>query len=117
MKKFVQLNDIKFYSKHGFFEEEQKTGNNFILNISVCQEIETLTDTLSDTIDYSSLFLIAKEEMAITSKLLEDVIHRILARLEKVCSQLLEISISIKKQSPPFGGNCSSSEVKIVKNY
>lgn len=117
MIKTVKLNNVRFYARHGFFEEEQKTGNNFIVNVEVSQHVESLTDSLSETIDYSSLYVIIKDEMEVTSKLLEDVIQRILQKIEIEWSNLNEVIISIKKQSPPFGGNCESSEVRIVKTY
>ena len=118
MLKTVRLNKAKFYAKHGYFEEEQKTGNTFIVDISVSQNIQgKLTDNLSDTIDYVELFETVKEEMNVVSKLLEDVIQRIINKIEDRYKFLSEIKLSIKKQSPPFGGNCESSDVQVVKNY
>ena len=118
MIKTVKLNNLRFYARHGYFPEEQKAGNIFILNISVGQIVNGyLTDNLSKTIDYVQLYEISKKEMDVTSKLLEDVLQRILNQIEQRYHSLANIFLSIKKQSPPFGGNCESSEVNIKKEY
>lgn len=118
MVKTVKLNNLRFYARHGFFPEEQKAGNIFVLNIAVSQSIKgSLTDHLSETIDYVQLYDISKHEMNITSKLLEDVLQRILNQVETKYNSLANVFLSIKKQSPPFGGNCESSEVSIKKEY
>ena len=118
MIKVIKINNAKFYAFHGFFPEEQKTGNTFTVNLHVSQNIESrLTDELTDTIDYTSLFEITKTEMSITAKMLESVLQRILDSIEKKWLGIIEIVLSIKKQSPPFGGNCESSEVEVSKKY
>lgn len=118
MIKTVKINNAKFYARHGYFPEEQLTGNTFYVNISIAQNIHGgLTDELADTIDYGDLYEITKKEMAITSKLLEDILQRILNQIEHRYNSLREVILSIKKQSPPFSGDCDSSEVILQKEY
>lgn len=118
MKKVVKLDGVKFYAFHGVFEEEKKSGNNFIVDIAVTSSIaQSLTDNLNDTVDYSILNNILHEEMAKPSQLMEHVIHRIIDRVEKENFFMDKVFVRMKKLNPAFGGNCDASVVEVEKKY
>ena len=73
------------------------------------------TDDLMDTVDYVHLNYIVKEEMAIRSKLLEEVTQRILNRIFKELPMVKKARISVAKLNPPIGGNVEEVAVILTK--
>ena len=72
-KSYIFLHDIHFYAFHGVLAQEQKIGNDFRIDIKLEYDITKAccTDNLKDTISYSEVYQIIKEEMEIPSQLLE----------------------------------------------
>ena len=110
----IQVNNIKLYAYHGCLEEEAKIGSWYRVDIEVEGDLikSSKTDELSDTIDYVHLNHIVKEEMAIRSKLLEEVAQRILDRFFNEISMLEKAQVSVAKINPPIGGNVA--EVVVI---
>lgn len=110
----VALEGIRFFSDHGYYPEEQKVGNEFLVDIGVRMMVkENLSDELSGTLNYERLFDITAREMKITSKLLETVAHRILKSVLNEYPDLKELSVSIRKMNLPLKGSVNSSIVKL----
>lgn len=110
----IQVNNIKIFTNHGCLEEEAKIGSEYKVDIKIKADLSksSKTDELSDTVDYVHLNKIAKEEMAIRSKLLEEVGERILVRIFNEIPMVKKAKISVAKINPPIGGNVG--EVVIV---
>ncbi len=58
---------------------------------------------------------IVKEEMAIRSKLLEEVAQRILNRFFKEIKMIKKATVSVAKINPPIGGNVDKLLVILTK--
>ena len=116
-KNLVELVNMEFYAHHGHFKEEQIIGNKFIVNFSAETDVITpgLTDDLKDALNYQELYDLISEEMAITSKLLEHVAGRILARVKITYPQVKWAQVSISKLNQPVGGKVEAS--RIVMSY
>jgi len=110
----IQVNNIKLYAFHGCLEEEAKIGSWYRVAVEVKADLKksAKTDNLKDTVDYVHLNLIVKEEMAIRSKLLEEVAQRILDRFFKEIPMIKKAKIEVAKINPPIGGNVE--EVVII---
>lgn len=116
--KTVKLENVKFYAKHGLYPQEQKTGNHFIVNISVSQTThKPLTENIEETIDYATLHNIITRAMEQRADLLEAILQRIIDALEKQVGDIHSLSIELKKRSPAFDGNCGASAVQVQKYY
>lgn len=102
---YIHLKDLRFYAFHGVLPQEKSVGAYFILNICVKVDVEraVLTDELSDTVSYADIYQIAKEEMQVTSKLLEHVAGRICKRLYQEFSSVEAVDITIEKENAPIG--------------
>ena len=113
----IQVNNIKLYAYHGCLEEEAKIGSWYRVAVEVKADIKksAKTDNLKDTVDYVHLNLIVKEEMAIRSKLLEEVAQRILNRFFKVIPLIKKAKIEVAKINPPIGGNVEEVVIIITK--
>ncbi|WP_159291828.1 dihydroneopterin aldolase [Tenacibaculum maritimum] len=110
----IKVNNIKLYAYHGCLDEEAKIGSEYRVDLKANANLQksSETDDLADTVDYVHLNHIVKEEMAIRSKLLEEVAARILVRILKEIQLVKKVRISVAKINPPIGGNVE--EVAIV---
>lgn len=113
----IQINNIKLYAFHGCLDEEAKIGSEYSVNVEVKVDLRksAKSDKLSDTVDYMHLNHIVKEEMAIRSKLLEEVAQRILNRFFKEIRKIESAKVSVAKINPPIGGNVE--EVVIILTH
>ena len=89
-------------------------GGEYLVNAIV--EIDTSqaeqNDLLKSTVDYVSVYNVLKKEMSIPSKLLEVVLERIIEGIKKMDDNIDSVDVSIKKLSPPIGGNVDSVELR-----
>ena len=113
----IQVNNIKLYAFHGCLEEESKIGSDYRVDVEVKVDLKksAKTDELSDTVDYVHLNHIVNEEMAIRSKLLEEVAQRILDRSFKELRMIRRAKISVAKLNPPIGGNVEEVVIILTK--
>lgn len=113
----IKLNNIKVYAYHGCLVEEGQIGSDYRVDLRVEADLSeaAITDKLSDTVDYVHLNHIVKEEMAIRSKLLEQVCKRILDRAFKEISMLTKATVKVCKINPPIGGDVASVSVALTK--
>jgi len=110
----IRVNNIVIYTNHGCLEEEAKIGSEYRVDLEIKADLNksAVTDELKDTVDYVHLNKIAKEEMNVRSKLLEQVAKRIIDRIFSEIEMVEEAEVSISKINPPIGGNVG--EVTIV---
>jgi len=110
----IEVNNIKVFTNHGCLEEEAKIGSEYRVDIRIKADLSksSVTDNLADTVDYVHLNKIAKEEMAIRSKLLEEVAQRIINRIFDELPMVKKAKVSVAKINPPIGGNVG--EVVII---
>ena len=113
----IQVNNIKLYANHGCLEEEEKIGSEYRVDVEVKANLRksSKTDNLMDTVDYVHLNHIVKEEMAIRSKLLEEVAQRILNRFFKELKMIEKATVSVAKINPPIGGNVEEVVIILTK--
>ncbi|MFT5213390.1 MAG: dihydroneopterin aldolase [Polaribacter sp.] len=113
----IQVNNIKLYAYHGCLDEEAKIGSEYRVDVEVKADLRKSanSDELTDTVDYVHLNYIVKEEMAIRSKLLEEVAQRILNRFFKELRKVKKAKISVSKINPPIGGNVDEVVIILTK--
>ena len=103
----IKLDTIKIYAYHGCLEEESIIGSDYNIDIIVSANLSkaSISDNLSDTVDYVCINRIVTQEMHIKSKLLEHVAKRISDRIFAEISIVAEVKISVSKINPPIGGD------------
>ena len=113
----IKVNNIKLYAYHGCLDEEAKIGSEYRVDVEVKADLKksSKTDELSDTVDYVHLNHIVKEEMAIRSKLLEEVVQRILNRFFNELKMMKKATVSVSKINPPIGGNVEEVVIILTK--
>lgn len=115
----IELKEMKFYAFHGVSPQETKVGNNFVVNLTLTANLYRAveTDNLLYTINYAEAYEIVKREMSLPSQLLEHIAGRILAALKETFPQLQEVTISVSKLTPPFGGDVHSATVVLEETW
>jgi len=113
----IQIEGMRFHAFHGHYPVEQLVGSDFIVDLKIqVQESKALkTDDLSDAINYQILYGIVKEEMQITSSLLEHVGNRILKAVYNKFPEIDNSEVKISKLNPPMGGEIDKVCVMISK--
>ena len=113
----IKVNNIKLFANHGCLNEEEKIGSEYRVDVTIKANLKksAKTDELADTVDYVHLNHIVKEEMAIRSKLLEEVAQRILDRFFKELKMIKKATVSVAKINPPIGGNVEEVVIILTK--
>ena len=114
----VALEGLEFFAYHGFYDEEQKVGNKYAVDLVVYTNFDLAADhdRLSETVNYESLYKIVAAEMSIRSRLLENIGKRIIKSVFENFPQVDTIDVSVSKFNPPIGGVCKSAKVNIQRN-
>jgi dihydroneopterin aldolase len=113
----IEIEGMEFYAYHGHFAEEQVVGNRFIVDLTLFTDCgkAAVSDDLKDALNYQVAYLIVKDEMANSSRLLEHVAKRILDRLYREFESLEKAKVKISKMNPPMGGQIEKVSVTLEK--
>ena len=115
MKTKVAIRGAEFYAYHGFYEEERKAGNTFIIDAEVTlKTFDSSDDDILDTVNYEQLYTIAKEEMSKTQKLLETVVFNIIERFKAELPGIVSATVRMEKIAPQLGGKVAKSVVEMA---
>ncbi|RZJ30729.1 MAG: dihydroneopterin aldolase [Flavobacterium sp.] len=111
----IKLKNIRTFSYHGCLEEESKIGSEYSVDLEIKTDLRksAISDDLNDTVDYVLLNQIVKDEMAIRSKLLEHVAHRIIVRIFAEIPSVSRILLSVSKMNPPIGGDVEAVTIQM----
>ncbi|UAB81948.1 dihydroneopterin aldolase [Marixanthomonas sp. SCSIO 43207] len=111
----IRLKNIRIFANHGCLTEEEKIGSDYIVNLKVTADLSRAakTDELGDTVDYVQLQRIVREQMAIRSKLLEQVGQRIIDEILKEIKLVDSVRVRVSKINPPIGGDVAEVSVSM----
>ncbi|HQQ94030.1 MAG TPA: dihydroneopterin aldolase [Bacteroidia bacterium] len=115
MKNRIQIEGIQLYAYHGCLEEESRIGGHYTVDVYIETDFmeAAIKDDLEKTIDYCSIYEICKTEMAIRSKLIEQVCHRIFTGIFKAHPRIQALRVKITKHAPPMNGDVDKACVEI----
>ena len=111
----IFVNDIQLHAYHGVMPQEQLTGNDYLVSVSAQYPIDKAiaTDDVQHTLNYAMVYDIVKEEMGISSKLVEHVSGRIAQHLMKQFADISAVRVRVTKLNPPMGAQCAGTGVEI----
>lgn len=114
----IKLQNIRTFSFHGCLMEESKIGSDYSIDLEIKTDMRksAISDELHDTVDYVHLNKVVVEEMAIRSKLLEHVAHRIIKRIFDEIPAVSRVIVSVSKLNPPIGGDVEAVTV-VMEEY
>jgi len=109
----IEIEGMEFYAYHGHFEVEKVVGNRFLVDLKIEADLSKAgqTDKLADTLDYQKAYLVVKEEMAVSSDLLEHVCQRIISRIKIKFPEVQKATVKVSKMNPPMGGQIEKVSV------
>lgn len=115
MSQHINIEGIELYAYHGCLEEEAKIGGNYSVDVYLTTDFTEASkhDDLNKTIDYCSIYEISKAEMAIRSKLIEQVCQRIYDRIRKTHPAIQSLHVKVTKHTPPMNGDVRKVSVEI----
>jgi 7,8-dihydroneopterin aldolase/epimerase/oxygenase len=113
----IQMEDMEFFAFHGCYAEEKVVGNKFRVQLTLETDMEkpAVSDNIKDALNYQAVYHVVKEEMEITSNLLENVSKRILNHLFDSFPQLKSAKIKVSKMNPPIGGKMKCVSVVLER--
>lgn len=111
----IFVNDIQLHAYHGVMPQEQLTGNDYLVSVSAQYPIDKAitTDEVQHTLNYAMVYDIVKEEMGISSKLVEHVAGRIAQHLMKHFADISAVRVRVTKLNPPMGAQCAGAGVEV----
>lgn len=111
----ISLEGMEFYAHHGHYDDEQERGNKFVvdLHFETDSTKAATTDELSETVSYEEVYEIVKEQMAVRSKLLENVAQRIVDALKAKFTEITALELKLSKLNPPLKGIVQKVSVTI----
>lgn len=107
---------MSFRAFHGCYDLEKVVGNRFLVNVA----LETDTgeaargDDLSQSINYLTVYETVREQMEITSNIIENVAWRIGQALRARFPQIGSATVKVSKLAPPLGGKVESASVTVT---
>jgi len=115
MKHTIEVNGIKIYAFHGCLPEEEKIGGHYVVDVMLNTDFSeaALTDELSKTVDYVLIHQVVKEEMALRSKLIEQVGQRIVNRIKREAAGINFLRVKVTKLTPPINGDVDNVAIVI----
>lgn len=111
----ISIEGINVYAYHGCLEEEAKIGGNYIVDAYMTTDFSEAaqTDALEKTIDYCAIYEISKAEMAMRSKLIEQVCDRIFRKIKNEFPAVKTLHVRVTKLLPPMNGDVEKVSVEI----
>ncbi|MCS6935236.1 MAG: dihydroneopterin aldolase [Chitinophagales bacterium] len=103
----IVIEGMQFYSHHGYYKEEQILGGKFTVDVFIEANLQeaALTDDLTKTINYESIYRLTKQEMEIHAHLIEHVCHRILQKVKSEYPHIQKLRVRVSKYHPPMKGH------------
>ena len=110
---YIFLRNVRFHAFHGVLPQERQVGGDFLLTLRVGYPLAKAmeSDDVADTLNYATLYDIAKREMDIPSQLLEHVAGRIINAVMTAFPSVTSIDLELTKQNPPMGADSEGAGI------
>ena len=112
---YVFLRNVRFHAFHGVLPQERQVGGDFLLSLRVGYPMGRAmeSDKVGDTLNYATLYTLAKQEMDVPAQLLEHVAGRIVNAITAAFPAVTSVDVELTKQNPPMGADCDGAGVEV----
>ena len=112
----LNLEGLAFYSHHGYYTEERKRGNNYVIDIQISYNMELAgtSDLLSDALNYETVYQICQRQMDNPRHLIETVAKSITEEIKNAFPDTEYVRVELKKLKPELGGPVHHASVVYV---
>lgn len=103
----IHIDKLRIHAHHGVLPQERTVGAEFRISLTADVRVEEsayLQDQLQGTVNYADIISVVRQEMAISSNLLEHVAHRMAHRLLQDFPLLTSVQVRIDKVAAPIDG-------------
>lgn len=109
----ITLHDLRLHAFHGVLPQERIVGGDYRVTLRVDYDVSRAmeTDDVADTLDYSVLSDMVRQQMAVPSALLEHVAGRIGKAVFQRFPQVTAVDVEVVKCNPPMGVQCGGASV------
>jgi dihydroneopterin aldolase len=113
----IRLENMEFRASHGCYELEKIVGNRFRVDVEIDVEAAEAArgDDLSKSVNYLTVYGIVREQMQITSNILENVAVRIIDAIYAAFPECLKVTVTVAKLAPPLGGKIDRVAVTMAR--
>jgi len=111
----IALEGMEFFAFHGFYDEEQKIGNKYGVDLYIDTDLRRAaeSDDLHQTVNYEVLYKLVLAEMKTPARLLEHLGHRIIDKVYDKFPFVTSVKVQVYKYNPPLGGICKWAKVSL----
>lgn len=112
----IYVNGMEFYGYHGVFQEENKLGQRFRVDLVVELDLKKAgeTDLLEYSVNYASLYKACQDIVeGQPYKLVESVAEQITSRILSEFSLISFCTVKVIKPDPPIPGHYKEVAVEI----
>ena len=112
---YIYINNVRVHAFHGVLPQEREVGQDFLVTLRCGVNFDAAMrhDMIEVAADYSCLYSIIREEMAVASQLLEHVAGRIAQRVLNDIPQVTTVDLWLTKENPPLGADCDGAGVEL----
>jgi dihydroneopterin aldolase len=101
----MQLKRMVFYGYHGVFPEENRLGQQFIVDLDLRMDLSRAakSDDVNDTVNYADIHALVKRIVeGRPCKLIEALADRIASSVLATYTSINEATVAVTKPHPPF---------------
>ncbi|MFY7908139.1 MAG: dihydroneopterin aldolase [Emticicia sp.] len=111
----ISLEGLEFFAYHGYYDEEQKIGSKFSIDIEITTDLSRAAqeDKLKFTVNYEDVYKIVADVMKEKHRLLEHIAYKIIEVIKLQFPHIESVTVNVSKFNPPLGGICHRSRVTI----
>ncbi|HHM20540.1 MAG TPA: dihydroneopterin aldolase [Bacteroidetes bacterium] len=115
----IAIEGMMFRAHHGVYEEERILGNDFVVDVIITTVFTkaSVSDDITRTINYETIYLICEAAMKKSSNLLENVADRIAMDIKYNYGFIKEMKVRVKKLHPPVKGRVEAAWVEVDGYY
>jgi dihydroneopterin aldolase len=113
----IQLNNLQFYAYHGLYAEEKLLGGEYEVNAEVVVESDEKVIAIQQTVDYTAIYSLIKQQMSAPAELLETLSQNMVNAIGLLDKKIKRVSVNIKKLHPPIEQFTGSIGVTYSKEF
>ena len=102
----IFLKGMQFYAYHGCFEEEQKIGTHFVVDVTLTYDAEAavVCDEVEKSVNYQLVYKTIQRVMNVPRHLIETVADHIILNIKHDFPQVRNVIVKLCKLNPPLDG-------------
>ena len=112
----ISLNGLEFFSKIGYYKEEQRDGNHFLIDLNLRIKYFPINDQLNSTVNYEKVYNCVEKIMSQKTKLIETVAESIYNEILSNFNKVESCKVKVCKINPKIKGKIKSSSV-VLESY